>query len=108
MVPIYIVAGCFVETLAVILINVPLFLPVITQLGFDPIWFGVQMVLLTQIGLVTPPVGMTVYTVRAVAPEVPLGVLFRGAVLFLPMITLCTIFPLYFPQIALWLPKSMW
>jgi len=107
-IPIYIVAGFFMDTIAVILITVPLFLPVITGLGFDPIWFGVQMVLLAQIGLLTPPVGLTVYTVKAVAPEdLPLWLIFRGALFFVPAMVVCAIVVLVFPQLALWLPRLM-
>jgi tripartite ATP-independent transporter DctM subunit len=108
MLPIYIIAGCFIEMLAVVLISVPLFLPLMTRLGFDPIWFGVQIVLLNQIGVLSPPIGMAVYTIKAVAPELPLGVIFRGAAVFIPAMIICAIAVLLFPQIALWLPKAMW
>jgi len=101
------VAGCFIEMLAVVLISVPLFLPLMTRLGFDPIWFGVQIVLVNQIGLLSPPVGMAVYTVKAMAPDLPLGVIFRGAVIFVPAMILCAILLVFFPQIALVLVNLM-
>jgi len=107
MIPIYLVAGCFIEMLAVILISVPLFLPLMTRLGFDPVWFGVQIVVVSQIGLLSPPVGMAVYTVKAMAPNLPLGVIFRGAVVFIPMMIICAILLVFFPQVALWLPRLM-
>jgi C4-dicarboxylate transporter, DctM subunit len=107
MIPIYLVAGCFIEMLAVVLISVPLFLPLMTRLGFDPIWFGVQIVLVNQIGLLSPPVGMAVYTVKAMAPDLPLGVIFRGAVIFVPAMILCAILLVFFPQIALVLVNLM-
>jgi tripartite ATP-independent transporter DctM subunit len=108
MIPIYLVAGCFIEMLAVVLISVPLFLPLMTRLGFDPIWFGVQIVVISQIGLLSPPVGMAVYTVKAMAPELPLSVIFRGAVVFVPVMIVLAILLVVFPQIALWLPRLMW
>jgi TRAP-type C4-dicarboxylate transport system permease large subunit len=108
MIPIYLVAGCFIEMLAVVLISVPLFLPLMTRLGFDPIWFGVQIVLVNQIGILSPPVGMVVYTVKAMAPELPLGLIFRGAVVFIPVMIVMAILLVFFPQIALWLPRLMW
>lgn len=108
MIPIYLVAGCFIEMLAVVLISVPLFLPLMTRLGFDPIWFGVQIVLVSQIGILSPPVGVVVYTVKAMAPEVPLGLIFKGAVVFIPVMIVCAILLVFFPQIALWLPRLMW
>jgi C4-dicarboxylate transporter DctM subunit len=107
MIPIYLVAGCFIEMLAVVLISVPLFLPLMIRLGFDPIWFGVQIVLVSQIGLLSPPVGMAVYTVKAMAPELPLGVIFKGAVVFIPVMIVCSIMLVFFPQIALWLVRLM-
>jgi C4-dicarboxylate transporter, DctM subunit len=108
MIPIYFVAGCFIEMLAVVLISVPLFLPLMVRLGFDPIWFGVQIVLVSQIGLLSPPVGMAVYTVKAMAPELSLGVIFKGAVVFIPMMVVVSILLVFFPQIALWLVRLMW
>ena len=108
MIPIYLVAGCFIEMLAVVLISVPLFLPLMTRLGFDPIWFGVQIVLVSQIGILSPPVGVVVYTVKAMAPELPLGLIFKGAVVFIPVMIVCAILLVFFPQIALWLPRLMW
>jgi C4-dicarboxylate transporter, DctM subunit len=107
MIPIYLVAGCFIEMLAVILISVPLFLPLMTRLGFDPVWFGVQIVVVSQIGLLSPPVGMAAYTVKAMAPNLPLGVIFRGAAVFIPAMIICAILLVFFPQVALWLPRLM-
>lgn len=105
MVPIYLVAGCFIEMLAVVLISVPLFLPLMVRLGFDPIWLGVQIVLVNQIGLLSPPVGMAAYTVKAMAPGIPLNTIFRGAVVFIPVMILLAILLVFFPEIALWLPR---
>jgi C4-dicarboxylate transporter DctM subunit len=107
MIPIYFLAGCFMEMLAVVIISVPLFLPLMMRLGFDPIWFGVEIVLLTMVGLLTPPVGMSCYTVKAVAPDIPLSVIFRGAIWLVPALLVTSLLVLFFPDIALWLPRMM-
>lgn len=103
----YIIAGCVIEVLPLIMLTVPIFFPVIVALGFDSIWFGVIIVLLAQIGLITPPVGVSAYVVAGVAKDVPLGTIFRGAILFLPAMVICVIILMAFPQIALFLPNLM-
>jgi len=101
---IYLVGGCFIDALALIMLTVPVFYPVVLRLGFDPIWFGVVIVLVTQMGVVTPPVGANVYVVGGVARDVPLEVIFRGALPFLIAMLVLSLLLLPFPQIALWLP----
>jgi tripartite ATP-independent transporter DctM subunit len=104
---VYIIGGCFIDALALIMLTVPIFYPVINTLGFDPIWFGVVIVLITQIGVITPPVGINVYVVKGVATEVPLETIFKGAVPFLLALILGTLLMMPFPQIALFLPGFM-
>ncbi len=103
----YLIAGCFIEVLPLIMLTVPIFFPVIVALGFDPIWFGVIIVLLAQIGLITPPVGVSAFVVAGVAKDVPLETIFRGAAIFLPAMVICIIILMIFPQIALFLPNLM-
>ena len=103
----YIIAGCVIEALPLIMLTVPIFFPVVVALGFDPIWFGVIIVLLAQMGLITPPVGVSAYIIKGVAPDVPLGTIFRGAITFLPAMVICVIILMAFPQIALFLPNLM-
>jgi TRAP-type C4-dicarboxylate transport system permease large subunit len=86
------------------MLTVPIFFPVVIKLGFDPIWFGVVIVLVTQIGVITPPVGVNVYVVSGVARDVPLSVIFRGVVPLLIALILCTLLLIPFPQLALFLP----
>ena len=81
---IYLALGCLMDSLAMIMLTIPIFFPVITALGFDPIWFGVIIVLVTGMGVITPPVGINVYVVAGVARDVPLHVIFRGAIRLLP------------------------
>jgi len=100
----YFVGGCFVDALALIMLTIPIFFPVVLKFGYDPIWFGVIIVLVTQIGVITPPVGVNVYVVNGVARDVPLNVIFRGVVPMLLALVFLTFFLILFPQITLWLP----
>ncbi|MBN1106194.1 MAG: TRAP transporter large permease [Deltaproteobacteria bacterium] len=103
----YLVGGCFIDALALILLTIPIFFPVVTNMGYDPIWFGVIIVLITQMGVITPPVGVNVYVVSGIVQEVPLEDIFKGAVPFLIAIILCSMILIPFPQIALFLPNLM-
>lgn len=101
---VYLVGGCFIDALALIMLTVPIFYPVVTSLGYDALWFGVIIVLVTQIGVVTPPVGANVYVVSGVARDVPLEVIFRGVMPFVIALVVGTLLLVPFPQVALWLP----
>jgi len=100
----YFVGGCFIDSLALIMLTIPIFYPVVLQFGYDPIWFGVVIVLVTQIGVITPPVGVNVYVVSGVARDVPLGVIFKGVIPMLIAMLITTFLLIPFPQIALFLP----
>jgi C4-dicarboxylate transporter, DctM subunit len=102
---IYLVLGCFIDALALILLTVPIFYPVILNLGFDPIWFGVIIVLALGMGVITPPVGANVYVVAGVDKETPVMTIFRGAWPYLLAIFACIAILTIFPQIALFLPN---
>ena len=104
---IYLIGGCFIDALALILLTIPIFYPVVTMMGYNPIWFGVIIVLVTQMGVITPPVGVNVYVVSGIAKDVPLPTIFKGALPFLISLILCALILIPFPQIALWLPKLM-
>jgi tripartite ATP-independent transporter DctM subunit len=104
---IYLIGGCFIDALALILLTIPIFYPVVTMMGYNPIWFGVIIVLVTQMGVITPPVGVNVYVVSGIAKDVPLPTIFKGALPFLFSLILCSLILIPFPQIALWLPKLM-
>ncbi|MBM4310045.1 MAG: TRAP transporter large permease [Deltaproteobacteria bacterium] len=104
---IYIVGGCFIDALALVMLTTPIFYPVIMRLGFDPVWFGVMVVMLTQIGVITPPVGVNVYVVSGVARDVPLHVIFKGVIPLLIALIVATLLLIPFPQIALFLPGFM-
>jgi TRAP-type C4-dicarboxylate transport system permease large subunit len=99
--------GCRMDTLAIIMLVVPIIFPTIMKLGFDPIWLGVIMVKVSEIGLITPPVGLNVYVVKAAAPDVPLTTIFKGVFPFLIADIINTIVLILFPQLSLWLPSMM-
>jgi C4-dicarboxylate transporter DctM subunit len=101
----FLIAGCFVDGLALILLTIPIFYPVVMKLGFDPIWFGVIIVIVTQMGVITPPVGMNVYVVSGIDRSLSLQTIFRGALPFLGAIILTCIILMVFPSLATWLPS---
>ncbi|MBD3804659.1 MAG: TRAP transporter large permease [Thioclava sp.] len=104
---IYMVLGCFLEGLAMLVLTLPIFLPVILDLGIDPIWFGVLVVLTLEMGLISPPVGINVFIVKSVAQNVPLIEIFRGVLpfWFAMLVTLAILVAV--PGISLWLPGMM-
>ncbi|OPX85186.1 TRAP transporter large permease [Pelotomaculum sp. PtaB.Bin117] len=102
---IYLVLGCFIDALAMILLTVPIFYPIaVNMLGYDPIWFGVIIVLTVAMGVITPPVGMNVYIIKGIAPDIPLEVIFKGIWPFLLAIIICLAILMAFPQLATFLP----
>jgi len=86
------------------MLTVPIFYPVVQALGFDPIWFGVIIVLVTEMGVITPPVGINVYVVHGIAKDIPLETIFRGVFPYLLALLVCCGILLLFPQLALFLP----
>ena len=101
----YLLAGCFVDALALVLLTVPIFYPVVTGLGYDPIWFGVIIVVVTQMGVISPPVGVCVYVVSGMERDVPLHTVFRGAIPFLLALIVAAALLVAFPRITLFLPS---
>ncbi|MDO9573807.1 MAG: TRAP transporter large permease, partial [Candidatus Contubernalis sp.] len=102
---IYLVLGFFIDALALILLTIPIFYPVaVTTLGYDPLWFGVIIVMVVAIGVITPPVGMNVYIIKGVAKDVPLEVIFRGIWPFLLALIVCIALLIIFPPLATFLP----
>ena len=104
---VYLLGGCVIDALALIMLTVPIFYPVVLSLGYNPIWFGVVIVLVTQIGVITPPVGVNVYVVSGVARDIPLHVIFKGVLPLLAALVVATLLMLPFPEIALFLPDLM-
>ncbi len=102
---IYLVLGCFIDALALILLTIPIFYPVaVTTLGYDPIWFGVIVVLVVAMGVITPPVGMNVYIVKGVAGDIPTEKIFKGVWPFVFALLVCVAILIAFPKIVTFLP----
>jgi tripartite ATP-independent transporter DctM subunit len=101
---IYALGGMVMDSLALLLITIPIFFPVAVKLGYDPIWFGVVITVITTLGAVTPPVGATAYVVGGMAKNVPLEKVFQGVMYFLPAYVICIILMMLFPEIVMYLP----
>jgi tripartite ATP-independent transporter DctM subunit len=104
---IYVILGTAMEELSMILLTVPVFFPLIVHLGLDPIWFGVLIVVVVEIGLISPPVGMNLFVLNALLPNVSTGTLFRGVLPFMVADVVRLVILISFPIIALWLPSLM-
>lgn len=104
---IYLILGCFLDAISMMVLTMPVIFPVVKTLGFDPIWFGVVCVIMMEAGLITPPVGLNVYTLAGVAKDVPMETIFRGAYPFLFAMLAVTLLITLFPGIALYLPSMM-
>ncbi len=104
---IYVVLGTVMEELTMVLLTIPLFFPIVTALGFDPVWFGVLIVMIVQIGLISPPVGMNLFVLNSLLPGVGLGAIFRGCWPFVAVMIFVLVLLVAFPQISLWLPSLM-
>ncbi len=100
MLTIYIIGGCVMDALAFLLITVPIFFPVAKQMGYDPIWFGVVITVVTTLGAVTPPVGISAYIVSGMAKDIPLSTVFRGVLWFIPSYIITLILMEVFPQLV--------
>jgi len=104
---VYMVLGCLMEGLAIMVITLPVIYPMMMNLGFDPIWFGVVITLFMEMSLITPPVGMNVFLISGVARDVPMAVIFRGILPFFLAMVVCLVLLILAPQIALFLPGTM-
>jgi len=102
---IYFIGGFFMDSMALIVLTVPIFFPLVMELGFDPIWFGVIIVLVGEMGVITPPVGVNVFVIKGIAPDVPLEHIFKGIFPFLVALIIATVIMMIFPQIATVLPS---
>ena len=102
---IYFIGGFFMDSMALVVVTIPIFFPVVMELGFDPSWFGVIIVLVAEMGVITPPVGVNVFVIKGIAPDVPLHIIFKGIFPFLAALIIVTIIIVFFPQIATFLPS---
>jgi len=103
----YLVLGCLMDAMAMIILTVPIIFPVILVLGFDPIWFGIIIVMTVELGLIHPPVGMNVFVIKSVVKDVSFTTIFKGVVPFVVTDIIRLIILIAFPVITLWLPTRM-
>ena len=101
------VAGFFLPPVAVILMTAPILLPIITQAGFDPYWFAVILTINMEIGLITPPVGLNLYVINGIAPDISLQTILRGSFPYVLCMVLGIVILSIFPEIATWLPTAL-
>jgi tripartite ATP-independent transporter DctM subunit len=104
---IYVVLGALMDELSMILLTVPIFFPVVTGLGFDPIWFGILLIALCEIGLICPPIGLNLFVVRDFAPDVPISKVIIAIVPFIVSDIIRVLVLAIFPALALWLPSKI-
>jgi C4-dicarboxylate transporter DctM subunit len=103
----YLVLGCLMDAMAMIILTVPIIYPVIVKLGFDPIWFGIIIVMTVELGLIHPPVGMNVFVIKSVVKDVSFTTIFKGVLPFVATDLIRLVILIAFPIIALWLPNRM-
>ncbi|MBA7660988.1 C4-dicarboxylate TRAP transporter large permease protein DctM [subsurface metagenome] len=101
----YFIGGFFMDSLALVVLTIPIIFPVVLRLGFDPIWFGVIIVLTCEMGVISPPVGTNVFVIKGIAPDIPLETIFKGIFPFLAALLVCAAIIVAFPQIATFLPS---
>lgn len=101
---IYLIGGCFIDSLGFLVLTIPIFFPLGMALGFDPIWYSIILTMVTTMGAITPPVGVNIYVIKALAPEIPLGTIFKSVSFFLLACIVCIAILIIFPQIALIIP----
>lgn len=104
---VYLVLGCLMDSLAMILLTMPIFIPVISALGFDLIWFGVILTLMCEMAIITPPIGINVFVISGMAKDIPMYTIFRGVLPFVVTMAVCVAILIAFPQISLFLPNTM-
>ncbi len=102
---IYLIGGCFIDALGFLVLTIPIFFPLGIALGFDPIWYAIILTMVTTMGAITPPVGVNIYVVKALAPDIPLVTIFKSVSFFLAACIACIIILIIFPQIALFIPS---
>ena len=103
----YLILGCVFDSLAMILLTIPVFFPLVIGLGFDPIWFGILIVMVVEISLITPPIGMNIFVIRSVARDIPVTTIYRGVIPFVLVDVVRLLLVVFLPAIVLFLPSQM-
>lgn len=104
---IYLVGGCFMDSLGFLVLTIPIFFPLGIKLGFDPIWYAILITMVTTMGAITPPVGVNIYVIKAMAPDIELGTIYKSVAFFLVACVISLIILILFPQIALIIPNMV-
>jgi len=105
----YLILGCLIDGISIMAITIPIVYPIVVKMGIDNIWFATVMIVATQIGIITPPFGLSVYAVKAVTgPEFSIEDIFRGAMPFLIFMLICQAIVIAFPAVSLWIPYNIW
>lgn len=104
---IYVILGALMDELAIMLITIPVVMPALVHLGVDPVWFGILFIINQQMGLILPPVGMIVFVLAGMIPDVPMYTIYKGILPFAAAMFVCILLVMFFPQIAMWLPNTM-
>jgi tripartite ATP-independent transporter DctM subunit len=107
LIAIYLVLGCVLESLSMILLTVPIFFPIVTALGYDPVWFGILVVVVVEIGLITPPIGVNLFVIRSVTPDIKMSTIIRGVLPFIVADMVRVLLIAAIPALSLWLPNLL-
>ncbi len=102
---IYFIGGFFMDAMGLIVVTIPIFYPIVHKLGFNPIWFGVMIVVVSEMGVITPPVGVNVFVIKGIAPDIPLYKIFKGIFPFLTSLIIFAVLLMFVPEIATYLPS---
>jgi len=103
----YLLLGCVFDSLAMILLTIPVFFPLVMQLGFDPVWFGVVIVVVVEISLITPPIGMNIFIIKSIAKDIPITTIYKGVIPFVIADFIRLALIILLPAIVLFLPNKM-
>lgn len=103
----YLVIGCFLDAISILIITLPIVFPTITALGYDPIWFGVLITITIEVALVSPPYGLNLFMMQATVPNMQMGDLYRGVIWFIVIDIISMALFIAYPQLVLWLPSMM-
>lgn len=104
---VYVILGCIMDSFAMTVLTLPIFVPILSNLDYNLVWFGVLYVITIEMGLITPPIGMNVFVVRGMVPEIPMYTIFKGIIPFCALMIICIVILILFPQIATMLPEAM-
>ncbi len=102
-----IILGCLIDGASLIIVTTPIMLPAVKALGFDPLWFGILMVLNVEIAVITPPVGLNLYTLKSITDKLSIDEIIRGTAPYIVVDVICLLLFVFFPSLGLWLPNTM-